>query len=1291
MRCFWTKTKFLPPFAVLLFLLTGTAAFSQTIHSKAATQLNTTAKSPVKALRKYELKDSAQFIARFRMKITGGNNYAELVPQDYTYTTIEQEQISADLKKYLLTRKDNRFVGIESHVPYACLDYCKLVAENNGTLKLREIVTGRLENVTRKPGSSGSRSTYAAHSVLAPGSGKWYKIGVTSSGIFKMDYNFFKSMGINPDTINPQHINIYGNSFGALPELGGNNTSPDDLLKNAIYFSGDGDGVFNTSDFLLFYAKSPVAFAYSNSFRRYLPRQNHYCDTSYYFVNISPSNTPKRVTTMTNGNSPNTTCNTYDEYLLHEFNSKNFIKSGKLWVGEEFDIDVQREFPIVFDNLKTDEKIKFYSTLYAFTSGSVNSSSFNISIPEASVSRNISIVGVEPGDYPNAASFALDTFSCFVNNSRFNPKYTFNKFAADSKGWLDYFVINTRNNLRMSGNSLTFRDIKTVGTGKITQFTLTSSVPNLVIWNITSPSDAFNVGATFSGTSWSFVENTDSLREFVAFNPAVAHIPPFYVKEVANQDLHGLAELPYVIITHPKFYDQAVALSDLHASRGIDNHVVLVEQVYNEFSSGMRDAAAIRNFMKMFYERAAGNPLTEPKYLLLFGDGSYDNKSILGMGQNFIPTFQSAQSLILSESYVSDDYFGLLDNNEPVSNNSSSLMDLGVGRLVAKNEKEAEDMVKKIKSYVSNTFAEDSENCCGNGNTGTMGAWRNKIVLIGDDEDNGFYASDCESLSDKTVLASPALEIQKIYLDATTQTSTPGGERYYEAEQLIKDAVQEGALLVNYIGHGGEVGWAHERVLNVPTIQGWSNSPAFPIFVTATCEFSRFDDPFRTSAGEYVVLNANGGAVSAFTTTRLVFAWDNSILNNEFYENVFTLNAGEPMLLGDVIKVTKNNVAVSHSADTRNFVLLGDPAIQLKLPYNQLEIDSINGISISSFTDTVKALSVITMSGHVEDPLGNPLPAFNGVVRTKVFDKIKQLSTLGQNIGSTIVPFEEWKNLIFKGRATVTNGRFRFSFVVPKDLNQIVGPGRFVGYANDQLIDGHGQTQQFKTGGINLNAPIDNTGPEIQVMLNDDKFVDGGTTNTEPYLVVNLRDENGINTVGTGIGHDITGVLDNETSKTIILNDKYEADKDSYQSGKVKFQLQKLTPGEHTLKVKAFDVYNNSAEKEIRFVVADKEELVLEHVLNYPNPFTTRTEFMFEHNYSCDYMNVQIQVFTISGKLVKTIEHDLSNTGFRVNGIYWDGKDDYGDKLARGTYIYRLKTRTNNITAEKIERLVILY
>ncbi len=1232
-----------------------------------------------------ELKDSAMFIGAVRLEVKGINQTADLQINSWKAETFDGTLMSEELKNYLLNRKEQHWSGIASYKQYAYTTYSTIARNNFGKIEKVSPLNYELTNIRAIETKKSNIRAFATTSVLRPGSGKWYKIGIKNTGVYKIDYDFLQSMGINPDTLIPSRINIYGNSTGMLNE---NYTedSPDDLKKCAIYIEGESDGVFNTGDYILFYGKSAFNWSYNSSYKRFLHTNNYFSDSSFFYLNISASNSPKRIQVNTTTSIPNFTSGSFDDYIFHELDAKNFIKSGRKWMGEEFDIVDSRDFGFSFNNISIGEKIKMYISLAGYTAGPSNVSSFGLAIPAGGISKTIYIPGIYTGAYQDAAKMMTDTLSFLTSTSNMNLKLTFSKFALDSKGWLDFFSVNVRRNYVLNGEPIYFRDIKTVLPGRVSQFDITSPNTSTMIWNVTSPDNAFDVGALQTGFTWSFVQNTDSLLEFAAFVPSQLGKPSF-VKEIQQQDLHSLPQVDFLVITHPLFYSQALELASLHSASGLSSHVVTTEQIYNEFSSGAVDAAAIRNFIKMFYDRASGNSLLTPKHVLLFGDGSYDNKSVLGMGQNFIPTHQSSESIQILVSYTSDDYFGLLDDNELVST-TSALLDVGVGRLPVKSSTEATNMVNKIRNYMNNTYVDDNLNICGASSKGSMGTWRNRIVLIADDEDGAAYVRDCENFYKKIKSKANDMEVTKVYLDAFTQTITPGGQRVYEAESLFKESVQNGSIIVNYVGHGGEIGLAAERILDVPTVNAWTNAPLLPIFVTATCEFSRFDDPFRSSAGEFTLLNSLGGAIAMLTTTRLVFSSANSALNNAFYDNVFDVVNGEPKRFGEVIMDTKNMVPQLNS---RNFTLLGDPALRIKFPYNNVVLDSINGVSISTFNDTLKALSTITMSGHVEDYTGSKLTSFNGISFPKVYDKVKQLSTLGQDPTSSIVKFEAWKNLLYQGRVSVTNGNFRFSFVIPKDLNQNVDTGRFVGYANDNSIDGNGYSQKFVAGGINLNAPTDVKGPEIIVYMNESKFVNGGTTNANPFLVIELKDENGINTVGTGIGHDITLVVDGKTAQTINLNEKYQADKDSYKSGRIRYQLTELSDGDHTAKIKAFDVYNNSAEQEVKFTVKSEAEMVLKHVLNWPNPFTTNTEFMFEHNQSCNYVSVQLQIFTISGKLVKTISQDLNTEGFRVNGIKWDGKDDFGDKLARGTYIYRLKAKVNNLTAEKMERLVILY
>ena len=521
------------------------------------------------------------------------------------------------------------------------------------------------------------------------------------------------------------------------------------------------------------------------------------------------------------------------------------------------------------------------------------------------------------------------------------------------------------------------------------------------------------------------------------------------------------------------------------------------------------------------------------------------------------------------------------------------------------------------------------------------------------------------------------------------QVSTPGGQRYPDANRDLNLAVQKGALIINYTGHGGELGLTHERVLGVSDINAWTNIDNLPAFVTATCEFSRYDDPERISAGEYVLLNPNGGGIALFTTSRLVYAAPNFTLNQNFYRKLQEEQPWGLPTMGDVIRMTK--VLSGFAANNRNFVLLGDPAQRLSYPEHKIETTFING-PIDNQADTVRALQLVTVKGRVRKADGNLFTDFNGVVYPTVFDKPDSIICLRNDPQNSFgFKFSAQRNLIYKGKATVKDGEFEFSFVVPRDIAYKFDHGRISYYAEGNNTNAHGRSNEIVVGGSLLGTTVDNDGPGLRLFMNDDKFVFGGTTDESPLLLAFLTDSNGINTVGSGIGHDITAILDGNTGSTISLNDYYQADLDSYRSGRVAYPFKDLSEGRHTLRLKAWDVHNNSSEGYLEFVVAGSAQLALQHVLNYPNPFSTRTSFFFEHNRPCGNLNVMVQVFTISGKLVKTINEDMVCNGYRSNPIDWDGRDDYGQTIGRGVYVYSLRVRTDDgLSANHIDKLVIL-
>jgi hypothetical protein len=1136
-------------------------------------------------------------------------------------------------------------------------------------------------------GKSSSRAmrSYAANSILQ--TGNWYKIALANDGIYKLSYSFFQNLGYNLATLNPQDIRIYGNGGRMLPEA---NSAPrkDDLLENAISFQdNNSDGIFDPTDYVLFYGKGPNTWSYNSAAcPNFAHTLNLYADSAYYFV-TADLGAGKRITTQaSSGSAVTNTVNTFDDYAFHENDNVNFIKSGRQWYGEYFDNIATYNFSFSFPNIDGLSLAKIGTNI---ASRDITSAG-NYSVSCQSGSTTFSIAST-PGD--QYSDYAITGYGCFsFNPSSPNLLVNVTKLSTDAVAWLDYIDVNVRRQLVMTGNQMNFRDVQSMGPGKVAQYTLTNILP-VQIWDVTEPTNPLLQTLTSSGAVTQFTLPSDTLKEFVAFD-GTSFFTPSISGTVPNQNLHALSNKNLIIVTYPDFYDEATQLATYHENLDtLTTAVVTIQQIYNEFSSGAQDISAIRDFVKMFYDKATVSSEL-PQYLLLFGDGSYDNKKRFSSNTNYVPTYQSLNSSILTNSYVSDDFYGCLDNSEGTMVPSVDAVDLGIGRFPVKSKEEADAVLSKIFNYTKTGVpATTSNNGCSNLVANSpFGDWRNTVCFIADDEDGDLHISDANKLATIVDTTYNDYNVDKIYLDAYPQEATPGGNRYPAVTDAINKRVEKGCLIMNYTGHGGEVGLAHERIVEVSNINSWDNINNLPLFFTATCEFSRFDDPERTSAGEYVFLNPKGGGIALFTTVRLVFASGNFTLNKDFYNAAFTPIGGKMPRLGDLFSYIKNQPG-GNSTNSRNFTLLGDPALTLAYPKYDVSTDTVNSVVVSSTSsDTLKALSLVTVSGFVRNKSGAILNSYNGVIYPTVYDKKQNVTTLS-NDGALSPPFTFTlqKNILYKGKASVANGFFKFSFVVPKDIAYAYGIGRISYYAENGSEDANGFYEKVIIGGSNDTASLDATGPAVNLYMNDSKFVYGGLTDENPDLFAALKDEHGVNTVGNGIGHDITAVLDANTENSIVLNDYYQADLNSYKSGTIRYPFSDLSEGKHTLNLKVWDVYNNSSQSYTEFIVAKSAALALSHVLNYPNPFTTKTQFYFEQNQSCQVLDVQVQIFTISGKLVKNIDEFVHTEGFRSEPIEWDGRDDFGDKIGRGVYIYRIKVKTSEgSTAEKYEKLVIL-
>ena len=1106
--------------------------------------------------------------------------------------------------------------------------------------------------------------TFNNQSVLK--NGKWVKIRIKEDGIYKLTYNELIEMGID----DPAKLKIYGNSEGMLP-LSNTEDCQDDLLLNAIHFEKGSDGIFNNNDYILFYAKGPDQWSYNETENFYSCTRHIYSDYNYFFL-TSNNNPNEEITTLSSSTQPiNETVTSFTDYVHYEKDNKNLIESGQLWFGETFDVTTNHSFDFEFTNLLKTEPVSIKTALAARSSANT---SFNIK-SESQTIANPEFAAVNMSSY--TSTYAIrniinDEFTS--DNDNFSITIDYNKSSSSSMGWLDFITLNAKRQLQMPGEQLKFRYYNTDGFEKTVDFRIQNALASTQVWNVNTPTMPKNLEKqTVSSDVISVkVVVEPGLNEFIAFN-AENSLNSETVGNLTNQNLHASGHHDMIIVTHPDFMSQAQSIADLHSSQdGLSVAITTPEQIFNEFSSGTPDAAAIRNFVRMIYQRPTSKDTL--KYLFFIGDGSFDHKSITADNINYVLTYQSKNSLNPILSFVTDDFFGLLDSGDYIESSNSGLVDIGIGRLPVRSKQEAQQIVDKIYSY------SDFNN---------KGDWVNSLCFIGDDEDNNIHMRDADRLAIQVDTTYPHFFINKIYLDAYPQQRTAVSESYPEVNRLINEQVNNGILIFNYTGHGGENGLAHERILTIDNINSWKNKNKLSIFMTATCEFSRFDNHKYVSAGERVLLNPNGGGIALFSTTRLVYSSPNYTLNKNFYDYVFEKNhKNNYYALGDIMRLAKNTSGTSNNK--RNFTLLGDPALKLPLANYNIITDSINHNRVTNYTDTLKALSKVTIHGHISDEAKNLITNYNGLVYPLVLDKKRTITTLG-NDGGNPMDFQTQNNILYKGKASVTNGQFKFTFVVPKDISYNFGRGKISYYSLSSTSDAKGFFNDFIIGGSDSSAPPDNTGPQIKLYMNDENFVSGGVTDQNPVLYAILADSSGINTVGNGIGHDITAILDNNTSDIIVLNDYYESDVDDYQKGKIEYLFNKLEEGDHQLKVKVWDVYNNSSEEILDFIVAESEKLAIKNLLNYPNPFTEQTAFYFDHNRPNETLETMIQIFTVSGKLVKTIHATINSNGFRSEPINWNGLDDFGDTPGRGVYIYQVKVRTmDGETVTKIEKLVIL-
>lgn len=1153
-------------------------------------------------------------------------------------------------------------------IPMVSVSFIPLHYNESGIAE--KLVSGILEVELKVRKVKKAMTTFAQQSVLA--NGYWYKIKIDKTGLYSLTFDELKSMGFSQ----PENIRVYGNG-GIQLSSANSDFHPDDLIENPIMMEKGSDGIFNSGDYIVFYAVGSVKWRYDNNRQMFLHSKHAYSDDTYYFLTTGYGPGKRMENAVQISSAATVEVTAYDDFVFHDNDAQNLLKTGRTWFGESFAPGTEHNFTFRLEGRVPGEPIEIYTHVAARSPQNYPNSYFTL-LEKNNPIQQISVSGINFSVYYLFAYDANNKATLITSDDNVQLALRYNSGYISAKGWLDYICINTSKKLEYQPGQFMFRDISTVDSGAVAGYKISNVPASCSVIDITDPYNPLIIQAAISGGILTFKATADSLREFVCFDKSEFYKPDLKGEgtgSVENQDLHASGVYDYVIVAPPAYITYAEQLADFHRTKsGLRTMVVKPEQIYNEFSSGKPDPMAIRLLMKMLYDRAASDS-DKPRYLLLFGDGTYDNKGIISSNANLLPTYQSEASLSETSSFVSDDFYAMLDDTEYAV---TGFEDIGVGRFPVNNASEAALMVNKILSYCSSQ---------------TFGDWRNVVCFLADDADNNEteHMVYTDLLANKVASVAPDINIEKIYLDQFPQVSTSSGERYPAVTQALISRVNRGTVMLNYTGHGNPEQITHEAVLTVKDIFSFTNINKLTLFVTASCEVSRFDDFSRVSLGEHFLLHGNGGAVALFSTTRLVYSGSNFNLNDNFCGLVVSRDLnGQALRLGDVVRLAKINSGGAGNMNKRNFCLLGDPALKIGIPELNIVPESINGQLIQSGCDTLKALSKITVSGYITDVYGNRTNDFNGRIYPTIYDKSFNRKTLS-NDGSSPLTYQVQNSILYKGLATVTNGNFSFSFIVPKDIQYNYGNGKISCYAENGITDAKGSNFDLVIGGFSGTELDDQEGPEIKLYMNDEKFVNGGTTDQSPVLLAVLSDSSGINTTGNAIGHDITAIIDNNRQQVLVLNDYYQAGQDNYQQGKVMYKLPEMETGEHRVNFKVWDINNISSEKSLDFVVTEASEPLIRHLLNYPNPFTTHTEFYFEHNMANQDLEVVLEIFTVTGRIIKTFSQVIPASGFRCGPIPWDGFDEYGDRLGRGVYVYRLKIKsTTGHSVEKYEKLVIL-
>jgi hypothetical protein len=1103
--------------------------------------------------------------------------------------------------------------------------------------------------------------------------GQWHKLGIREQGVYKLTQQYLQQQGIINSSTNPQFIRIYGQGGGMLPQANAA-VRPEGLQENAIFVAGQADGRFDEQDYILFYAQGPDRVAYNTLTESFDYEKNIYSDTAWYFITVADEK-GLRMASNDNLSVSQPLITQYTAYAALEEDKLSLLKSGRNWLGDQFGYEKTKTYQLPLRHIAPDGELHIRT---AFVGSSTAAAHFKVYVNKQLAHQQDLPAIKDPGRNQYAEKGKSTTQESVVPGSGFakqdqlSIKLEYEGSSSGGGAYLDYIFASVRAELVYEGSPLFFRAPQSLQ-HPASRFEVKGGREGLELWDLSHPQQPMRQKYSLNGNSLQFGTTTGSLREFVVFNPANA-FTPINVKKVPNQNLRSDLSPELVILTHSSLLAEAERLAAFRRQHeGLRVKVATVQQVYNEFSSGAQDVSAIRDYMRYLYTK--GGKL---RYLLLFGRGYYDYKNRTDRDYNLVPVYQSYNSTHPVLSYSSDDYYGFLEDDEgswPEDDEGNHSLDIGIGRLPVVSLSEARQVVDKLIRYQTSPE--------------TMGSWRNRILFIAEDGDNNVHQQDAERLADLVQEGWPAGNIHKIYLGAYPQVKLATGARAPRVTEAINEAVDRGALIINYTGHGSQDVLTKKLVITKSFIDSWQNKNRLPLVITATCEFGQHDDRKRSGA-EHMLLNPEGGAIGLFTAARPVYSHTNYEINSAFYKFTFSREPnGSTQRLGDIIRQTKNRGIPLTGVINRNFLLLGDPSMRIAHPTKEINISRLQYEEDGASADTLGAFARVQATGTVLDAQGHTDASFNGILEAVVYEKTSEYETIDPE--TPLLRFKLQNKLIFRGQATVEQGLFSFGFVVPKNIRYTIGQGKISLYAVDtsKHIDAGGEFRDFFIGGGSNAASADETPPTIQVFLNDSSFRSGQTVGTKSMLLAYFQDKSGINITDTGIQEGVVATLDGQSS--FLLNDYYMADPDDYTKGRLQYPLQSLAPGRHTLRISARDAYNNIGHSEIQFIVSDHKAFEIYSLRNYPNPFRESTRIVAEHSRAGEDVEARLWIYNLGGALVHQEQHTIPQSMREIKLPAWHG-EAAGKKLPAGIYLFKIMLRslTDGSISEKTEKLVIL-